>query len=357
MTSPAVEIRNLAKYFDSVVALKNVDLSIAAGEYFVLLGPSDGGKTTLLRSIGGFHKPTRGQILLHGKDVTDVPLDIHGFPRLRAVSAHVGTAQCRLWPHICRVTEGSGPREKRRHAGDGRPCRLRQPQAARAVRWTAKARSAGTRLILDRDILLLDEPLAALDAQLHKDMCLELKHLQEKVGITFIHVAHNQEEAMTVADHIAVVADGELVEVGAAQEIYRARRKRFTASFVGENNLLEGRVSSLDRDNILVSVGDRDLAVERNGQDVAVGDRVTLSVRSELVRMSASANTVDPAHSLSGIYTESVYLGLTTSLIVRLPNDVQMVSRVIADGGEQVPDSGAAVHLTWRPGSLRLHTN
>ena len=222
----AVEVSNLAKHYGPVVALKNVDLTIEAGEYFVLLGPSGGGKTTLLRTIGGFHKPTAGKVILHGQDVSGLPPDKR--PTSMVFQSYA------LFPHMT-VAQNVGygltltrqPREEIRSRteamldmvgltgyGERRPHELSGGQQQRVQ----LARS----LVLDRDILLLDEPLAALDAKLRKDMCLELKHLQEKVGITFVHVTHNQEEAMTIADRIALIADGELVEEGTARDIYEA---------------------------------------------------------------------------------------------------------------------------------------
>ena len=235
--APAVEVRNLCKNYGDFVALKNVNVSIGAGEYFVLLGPSGGGKTTLLRTIGGFHKPTSGEVLLHVKEVGHLPPDKRSttmvfqayalFPHM-TVAQNVGyglkvagMAKAQMADEVAKALEMVGltrfAARKPHELSGGQQQRV---QLARAI-------------VLDRDILLLDEPLAALDAQLRKDMCLELKHLQEKVGITFIHVTHNQEEAMTVADRIALVAGGRLVEHGNARDIYRAPDKTFTASIVG----------------------------------------------------------------------------------------------------------------------------
>jgi ABC-type Fe3+/spermidine/putrescine transport system ATPase subunit len=199
---PAVEVVDLARSYGSVEALKGIDLQVHRGEYFVLLGPSGGGKTTLLRLLGGFIRPTRGQLRLHGKDVSDLPPDKR--PTSMVFQSYA------LFPHMT-VSQnvGYGLRIKRLAGrqisetvdamlktvglaglGDRRPHELSGGQQQRVQ----LARS----LVLERDILLLDEPLAALDANLRKDMCLELKRLQEKVGITFIHVTHNQEEAMKV---------------------------------------------------------------------------------------------------------------------------------------------------------------
>jgi len=214
-------------------------------------------------------------------------------------------------------------------------------------------------MVLERDVLLLDEPLAALDAQLRKDMCLELKHLQEKVGITFIHVTHNQEEAMTVADRIALIADGELIEHGRARDIYRAPERKFTASFVGENNMLSGEITGKSGSEVMVDIGNGEtLKVDSRGQPVSVGDTVSLSIRSELTRMDLGNGNAGakPGHSVSGTYNEAVYLGLTTSHIVTVGPGHDMTSRVV-DDLDDLPQPGSDVRLYWTPGAMRLHTH
>lgn len=360
---PAVEVRDLCKNYGSVRALRNVDLTIEAGEYFVLLGPSGGGKTTLLRTIGGFHKATSGDVLLHGRNVGHLPPDKR--PTTMVFQAYA------LFPHMTVLTNvgygltvsGLPKREVAEKSAamlemvglsgfaDRKPHELSGGQQQRVQ--LARA------MVLDRDILLLDEPLAALDAQLRKDMCLELKHLQEKVGITFIHVTHNQEEAMTVADRIALVADGELVEHGRARDIYRAPDRKFTASFVGENNLLSGRVSDVNGFSCNVDVAGSQLTVQKRGKEVQNGQQVDLSIRSELVGLSRVNGTNGGAdgHSILGSYDESVYLGLTTSHLVRLPNGVEMVSRSISDALEDMPDPGEPVRLSWNADAIRLHVD
>lgn len=362
-TIPAVQVRQLSKHYGSVQALKSVDLTIAAGEYFVLLGPSGGGKTTLLRTIGGFHKPTSGQVWLNGAEVSHLPPDKR--PTAMVFQSYA------LFPHMTVLGNvGYGlslarlPKAEVRDKSmamlemvglkgyeDRRPHELSGGQQQRVQ--LARA------LVLGRNILLLDEPLAALDAQLRKDMCLELKHLQEKVGITFIHVTHNQEEAMTVADRIALIANGELVEHGAARDIYRTPERRFTASFVGENNLLSGTVTAVDGDVVAVEVCGQGLTVDRRGLAVRAGDTVALSIRSELAEMvtGGDGNGSSAGGALSGRYTESVYLGLTTSHRVALADGTEMVARVIGESDAPSPDPGTPVHLRWKPGALRLHVN
>lgn len=355
--SAAVETRSLSKHYGPVVALDGVDVTIAAGEYFVLLGPSGGGKTTLLRTIGGFHKPTAGQVLLHGEDVSDRPPDKRPtsmvfqsyalFPHM-TVERNVGygLVLARKSPaEIKQKTEAMLEMVGLSGYGKRKPHELSGGQQQRVQ--LARA------LVLDRDILLLDEPLAALDAQLRKDMCLELKHLQEKVGITFIHVTHNQEEAMTVADRIALVANGKLVEQGSARDVYEAPKRRFTASFVGENNLLDGRVADFDGPSVLVETPGGRIAVGRNGQTVEKGASVSVSIRSELVRMTDGGDT---SGLLSGSYRETVYLGLTTSHRIALADGTEVTARVITDMSDgPAPAPGTPVALNWPEGAARLH--
>ena len=363
-TKPAaVEVRGLAKHYGSVVALDDVSVTIGAGEYFVLLGPSGGGKTTLLRTIGGFHKPTKGSVLLHGQDVSHLPPDKR--PTSMVFQSYA------LFPHMTvlqnvgyglKVAGVSKQENQEKSAAaldlvgltgfaDRKPHELSGGQQQRVQ--LARA------MVLERDILLLDEPLAALDAQLRKDMCLELKHLQEKVGITFIHVTHNQEEAMTVADRIALIANGNLVEHGNARDVYRSPDRAFTASFVGENNMLTGKVTQIDGAEVTVQISNgAELLVDRRDKPVRVGDDVTLSIRSELTRMAPGdgAGVAQPGHSISGSFHEAVYLGLTTSHLVNAGTGSDIVSRVV-DDLDVIPQKDQPVTLYWRPSDLRLHVN
>jgi ABC-type Fe3+/spermidine/putrescine transport system ATPase subunit len=213
-------------------------------------------------------------------------------------------------------------------------------------------------LVLERDILLLDEPLASLDAKLRKDMCLELKRIQEKVGITFIHVTHNQEEAMTIADRIAIIADGALVEEGSPRDIYERPVKRFTASFVGENNLLDGRLTGIDGDRIAIDLGFAAIDMDSAGQMAGIGDDVTVSIRSELLVLSPLAHSPDDRlQYIPATYVEQVYLGLTTSHLVRLSNGTEiMVRRISEYTSDATFTPGEEVAVGWRTQDARLHT-
>ena len=361
--TPAVEVSGLTKYYGSVGALRGVDLKIAAGEYFVLLGPSGGGKTTLLRTIGGFNRPTDGRVLLHGNDVSDLPPDKRPtsmvfqsyalFPHM-TVAGNVGyglkLAKLKK-DEIREKTEAMLDMVGLEGYGERKPHELSGGQQQRVQ----LARS----LALDRDILLLDEPLAALDAKLRKDMCLELKHLQEKVGITFIHVTHNQEEAMTVADRVALIADGLLIEHGTPSEIYQTPRKRFTADFVGENNVIDGRVRATENGSVLLEIGADTVLVPHNGVEVPVGKSVALSIRSELLRLCADNSDIpDGYQSLPVSYREAVYLGLTTSHIATHQSGHELNVRVVSEAGraEAVHSPGQALFVYWKNSAARLHT-
>ena len=192
-------------------------------------------------------------------------------------------------------------------------------------------------------------------------MCLELKRIQEEVGITFIHVTHNQEEAMTIADRIALIADGALVEEGTPREIYERPRTRFTADFIGENNIFEGTVASLIDDHAIVDLGFARISVPCEGVTAARDETVSFSVRSELLEIGDSAEAVeardvsaDPIQDVPGIYLKEVYLGLTTSHLVCLPDQRDVVVRGVSNPGQARFTANQAISVRWRTVDARL---
>ena len=359
----AVEVVDLTKTYGPVIAVKQVSFAIEASQYFVLLGPSGGGKTTLLRLIGGFVKPNEGRVLLHGHDVSGLP------PNRRPTSMVFQSYA--LFPHMS-VARNVGyglkvqNRPKREIAarveamlelvglvgyGDRMPHELSGGQQQRVQ----LARS----LVLDADILLLDEPLASLDANLRKDMCLELKHIQETVGITFVHVTHNQEEAMTVADRIAIIADGILVEAGTARDIYERPVKRFTADFVGENNVLDGTLAAVDKSKATIDFGFARVNVPVGDIVASKGAPASFSIRSELVELlPANGKRTNATQTLDATYREAVYLGLVISHMVTLPDGTAVIVRKISGAAEtQKLERGAPVRIGWKMTAARLHTS
>lgn len=358
---PAIQTRGLGKNYAEVIALDAVDLQVKQGAYFVLLGPSGGGKTTLLRLIGGFVRASRGRVLLHGEDVTDLP------PERRPTSMVFQSYA--LFPHMnVERNVGYGLRLKKLSRkeiasrvgrmlelvglsglGRRRPHELSGGQQQRVQ----LARS----LVLERDVLLLDEPLAALDAKLRKDMCFELKRIQQEVGITFVHVTHNQEEAMTVADRIALISGGALVEEGSPREIYESPARRFTADFIGENNLFDGRLTASGNGIAEIDLGFASISVPTRQQQVAEGTPVCVSVRSELLDLDAEPTTGGDYESLPAHAVKSVYLGLTRASVVRLADGRELMVRRLAHDAGPDPAPGSAVTVRWKREAARLHVD
>jgi ABC-type Fe3+/spermidine/putrescine transport system ATPase subunit len=353
----AVEVVDLTKHYGSFAAVRSINLRVANGQYFVLLGPSGGGKTTLLRLVGGFLRPTSGKVLLHGQDVSDLP------PNKRPTSMVFQSYA--LFPHMnVERNVGYGLRLQGLNAGSLRERvnnmlelvgladlnkRMPHELSGGQQQRVQLARS----LVLDRDILLLDEPLASLDAKLRKDMCLELKHIQEKVGITFLHVTHNQEEAMTVADHIAIVADGRLVESATPKDIYRNPRARFTAEFIGENNVLHGRVVASDSVHIQIDLGHATVQVANAGDPVEHGTGISFSIPSEKLRLAEVGG--DGMERLPATFVERLFLGLTINDVVRLADGTDIVVRSLASDAAPDPVQGEEVTVAWKCDDARLH--
>ena len=359
VNSNSIKVKNLVKTYGDVYALKNVDLEIADGEYFVLLGPSGGGKTTLLRSIGGFIRPDSGTVEIKGKNVDNLP------PDKRPTSmVFQGFA---LFPHMT-VNENIGYGLKLRSIdkdiisekvtkmmdlvglsglSDRKPHELSGGQQQRVQ--LARA------LILENDVLLLDEPLSALDAQLRKDMCIELKRLQKTVGISFVHVTHNQEEAMSVADRIAIIADGEMVEQGTPKEIYSNPKKKFTAEFIGEKNILNGVVIDFSKSKILVNIEKDEIEVANNNYAISKNQKISLSIKSESIEITKrSDNKSEGAkNSISGKVTEITFLGQFIRYLVLLSNNQEIQVRSHNEvRGVSLNDQ---VNLTWSLDDFLIH--
>jgi ABC-type Fe3+/spermidine/putrescine transport system ATPase subunit len=355
----SIEVRNLVKTYGDVFALKNVDLDIADGEYFVLLGPSGGGKTTLLRSIGGFIRPDSGTVQIKGKNVDNLP------PDKRPTSmVFQGFA---LFPHMT-VSENIGYGLKLRSVeksiihdkvikmmdlvglsglSDRKPHELSGGQQQRVQ--LARA------LILENDVLLLDEPLSALDAQLRKDMCIELKRLQKTVGISFVHVTHNQEEAMSVADRIAIIADGEMVEQGSPKEIYSNPKKKFTAEFIGEKNILNGVVVDFNKSKILVNIEKDQIEVANNNYTIAKNQEISLSIKSESIQISkvSSSKSKRAKNSIIGKVTEITFLGQFIRYLVLLSNNQEI--QVRSNNEIEGVSLNDQINLTWSFDDFLIH--
>ena len=357
----AIEVKNLVKTYGNVYALKNVDLNIADGEYFVLLGPSGGGKTTLLRSIGGFIRPDSGSVNIKGQNVDDLPPDrrptsmvFQGFalfPHMN-VSQNIGYG-LKLKSIDKNIIENKVNKMMDLVGLKGLSNRMPHELSGGQQQRVQLARA----LILENDVLLLDEPLSALDAQLRKDMCIELKRLQKTVGISFVHVTHNQEEAMSVADRIAIIADGEMVEQGTPKEIYSNPKNKFTAEFIGEKNIFEGRIKDFNKTKVVVDIDNDNIEIANNNYKVKKNQKVSLSIKSESIQIKkiSKTNSKVSNNQIEGKISEITFLGQFVRYLVVLNNNQEIQVRSYEEiVNLKVHDT---VSLSWKLEDFLLHQN
>jgi ABC-type Fe3+/spermidine/putrescine transport system ATPase subunit len=357
----AIEVKNLVKTYGNVYALKNIDLNIADGEYFVLLGPSGGGKTTLLRSIGGFIRPDSGSVNIKGQNVDDLPPDrrptsmvFQGFalfPHMN-VSQNIGYG-LKLKSIDKNIIENKVNKMMDLVGLKGLSNRMPHELSGGQQQRVQLARA----LILENDVLLLDEPLSALDAQLRKDMCIELKRLQKTVGISFVHVTHNQEEAMSVADRIAIIADGEMVEQGTPKEIYSNPKNKFTAEFIGEKNIFEGKIKDFNKTKVVVDIDNDNIEIANNNYKVKKNQKVSLSIKSESIQIKKISKTNSKIlnNQIVGKISEITFLGQFVRYLVVLNNKQEIQVRSYEEiVNLKVHDT---VSLSWKLEDFLLHQN
>jgi spermidine/putrescine transport system ATP-binding protein len=354
--APAIELSGVAKEFHSrhgnVQAVAQVDLSILPGEFFSLLGPSGCGKTTTLRMIAGFEEPTRGEILLYGEDVTDVP------PSRRDVNLVFQSYA--LFPHMSVFDNVAFGLRRRRVAKAEVTRRVsemlglvelggRENRRPSELSGGQQQRVALARALVNRPrALLLDEPLGALDLKLRQAMQIELKRIQREVGITFVYVTHDQGEALTMSDRLVVMNDGRIEQLGSAREIYERPRTRFVAGFIGTSNLLTGRVERFAGGMALLRSSPDERIVTAPPEGARVGSEIDVTVRPEKITLAASA----PADGcvLRGRVTEIVYLGTSTSYTIRTARgETLVVYRQNAASPESAVDRDDDVWLCWSP--------
>jgi len=354
----AVKIVHVVKRFGegdrAVYALADVSLDIRDNEFFTLLGPSGCGKTTLLRCIAGFEQPTDGHILLFGDEIDELP------PNKRPVNTVF--QHYALFPHMTVAANvGFGLRMLKRSASEieqnvERILKLvhmehladrRSPQLSGGEQQRVALARA---LVTQPKVLLLDEPLSALDLKLRQQMRDELKHLQEETGITFIFVTHDQEEALTMSDRVAVMSEGKLQQVGTPSEIYERPNNHFVADFIGETNFFDVTVVGVnDGKAVCTTFGGTRLVAEAIA-GCKVGDTVSLSVRPERIRFAAEAVDGD---SLIGVIERPTYLGTDTRYHVRLADGFSVLVRVQnAHGGANPVTVGDTVTLHFDPGAV-----
>ncbi len=353
---PGSEVRlvELTKRFGDVIAVDGISLEIGSGEFFSLLGPSGCGKTTTLRMIGGFELPTGGRIELRGSDITTEP------PERRPVN--MVFQNYALFPHLCvfdnvafglRRRSVPDPEVKRRVGRALELVRLpgfdkRRPDQLSGGQQQRVALARA--LVNEPTVLLLDEPLGALDLKLRRQLQVELKRVQLEVGITFIYVTHDQEEALALSDRIAVMDRGRVEQLGAPEELYDRPATRFVADFIGTTNLLEGAVEAVDGETVLVrlSSGERCLAASTG---VRVGDAVDVSIRPEAVELDGDDGTgsegATGAPALLGRIGQSAYLGTSVSHQIRTEGGLAL--SVVVPRSAPRWSAGDRVRIGWSP--------
>lgn len=390
----AVGVVDVTKRFGEFTAVDNISLDIRDGEFFSMLGPSGCGKTTTLRMIAGFEQPSLGQIFIHGQPVAGIPANkrpVNTVFQNYALFPHMTVAQNVAFglemkktpkPEIERRVNEVLELVRLPHLRDRRPKQLSGGQQQRI----ALARA----LVNKPEVLLLDEPLGALDLKLRKAMQLELKQIQSEVGITFIYVTHDQEEALTMSDRIAVMDAGIVQQVGEPREIYEHPQNRFVADFIGETNFVTGRVAEFG-EFTSIDLGSLVVLGTADGRDLAIGEEITLAIRPEKINLYPTGEVdvmksgvdIDEIEQLfggqipdkkidmrewlaternnvvvNGRIQEAIYIGTDTRYRLTLENNASIFVRVQNFGSryDKYFDVGNVVYVHWAAENAQILT-
>jgi spermidine/putrescine ABC transporter ATP-binding subunit len=362
MKNDIIQIKNITKvYHNNVTAVDELSLSVKDGEFVTLLGPSGCGKTTILRMIAGFELPTKGQIFLEGEDVTDLPpyerrvntvfQDYALFPHMNIVEnvgyglRVKGVSKADIKPAVNDALSTVGLLDK----ANDRPANLSGGQ---------KQRVALARALVRRPrVLLLDEPLSALDAKLREAMQVELKHLHEKLGITFVFVTHDQKEALVMSDRVVVMEHGKIIQSGTPFELYDHPVKPYVADFIGNSNKLYGTIISADSSQVTLRVGKNTIQSTPGQTRYSPGDKVLAMVRPEKVKILPKVKGSENLSVIPGTVSEVLFHGSSCRLEVeigelRLFNvDVQLEQTF---SNSSIYNQGASVHIALNPAMVSV---
>ncbi|QBR94109.1 ABC transporter ATP-binding protein [Nocardioides euryhalodurans] len=347
-----LRLRGLTKSFAAFTAVDDLDLDVPTGSFFALLGPSGCGKTTTLRMVAGLETPTSGTITLGGEDIT----------RARPYRRPVNTVfqNYALFPHLD-IFENVAFGLRRRKQSD---VKAKVEEMLELVELTSQAekkpamlsggqqqRVALARALINQpQVLLLDEPLGALDLKLRRSMQLEIKRIQTEVGLTFIHVTHDQEEAMTMADTVAVMNAGVIEQMGAPDELYENPRTTFVANFLGQSNLIDGQIRNRSADLVTVDMHGIEISVPTDRVH-AEGDRGWIGIRPEKVLIGEEGEALDaPGNTVpGGVITDVSFFGVSTQYLVRMPWGQELTVFEQNTGRRRIFRRGDRVELSWRP--------
>ena len=343
-----LKLTRVTKAFGEFTAVDDLTLTIPEGSFFALLGPSGCGKTTTLRMIAGLEEPTAGSIYIGETDITTKK------PYQRPVNTVFQNYA--LFPHLS-IFENVAFGLRRRgvkdvkeqvdkvlklvelpHLAERKPTQLSGGQ---------QQRIALARAIVNRPaLLLLDEPLGALDLKLRRQMQIELKWIQTEVGLTFVHVTHDQEEAMTMADTIAVMNEGRIEQMGSPAELYESPRTAFVANFLGQSNLIRGAVASSDGDSVVVEVHGQKISLPKS-RNRAKGTSILVGIRPEKIRIGLPNDALTGNSLSGGIVSDVSFVGVSTQYVVEMPWKQDLMVFEQNDGGTPTLRSGDPVSLSW----------
>jgi spermidine/putrescine transport system ATP-binding protein len=350
-----VRLDRVVKRFGDVLAVDGISVEIRRGEFFSLLGPSGCGKTTTLRMIGGFEQPDEGRIELAGTDVAGLP------PHKRDVNTVFQSYA--LFPHLDVFGNVAYGLRRKKVSTDHIEGRVRkilglvELPGFEGRRITQLSGGQQQRVALARalvnepQVLLLDEPLGALDLKLRKQMQLFLKSLQQEIGITFIYVTHDQEEAMTMSDRIAVMRDGRIDQIGDPEKVYERPATEFVAEFLGASNLLDGTAGPVDGEHRMIELTSgekiRVPAAAMNGAD----DAIRLGVRPEKIRITQAGGGTDGDNMIEGTVKSATFVGVSNVYTVetRDGHTVTVYAQNLGTSVDRPPERGEPVTLSWHP--------
>jgi spermidine/putrescine transport system ATP-binding protein len=360
--TPSVRLERVTKRFGDFTAVREMELDIPRGEFFTMLGPSGCGKTTTLRMVAGFEDPSEGRVLLSGEDVTSLP----AFRR----PTNTVFQSYALFPH--RSVEKNVAFGLERQKVDRDEIRRRVGEELERVGLAAEAkrrpaqlsggqqqRVALARALVNRpEVLLLDEPLGALDLKLRKQLQVELKRIQRDVGITFVYVTHDQEEALTMSDRIAVMNRGVVEQVADPETVYERPGTTFVAGFIGVSNLMPGEVVSSNGAGTQMRLDAGPTVKTLDSGGVQTGERAHAVVRPEKLQLrQAEAQAEGNRPSVEGQVESSLYLGTATQMVVRLGDGTRMtvlVPNADAEARRDLPAAGDAARLSWSDENIHI---
>ncbi len=345
----SVELEHVRKLFGGFSAVDDISISVQEGEFITFLGASGSGKTTTLRMIAGFEQPTQGLIVMGGQVINALPpfkRNVNTVFQNYALFPHMSA-----WDNVAYGLRMKGIHgEELRRRVDAALEMVQLPhlakRAPRQLSGGQQQRVALARALVNRPaVLLLDEPLGALDLKLRKEMQLELKHLQTQVGITFIYVTHDQDEALTMSNRIALMRSGRIEQVGTPSEIYERPATRYVADFIGETNLFEGRIRELGTARAVVEVNGLNL-IARPVHGLKEGSQAWLSVRPEIISVLKPEDAPPGFNVVQAVVDEGIYAGSMTKLLLKLPNG----HSIRLNTGPSVPTvgPGGKIRVGWQ---------